>query len=88
MNKLIRYRYLVFTWYPRFIRNWADAGQLKAILAGHRAWCRQREALVPALCFDHRSLLTLRDWLQYAIYAGRRKKNELGIGNSEMKNYG
>jgi hypothetical protein len=74
-----RVAYLDEIWYPRFIQNWMEAGEVQAIAAGVKVWSDEEERLVPvsAETSSDETIRTMRDWLDYALYAYEVKKDSL-----------
>ena len=71
--------YLDDTWYPRFIVNWREDGELVAIAKEERIWSEENQKLlpVPAGSAPKESLAALNDWVTYALYAYEVKESEL-----------
>jgi hypothetical protein len=74
-----RRTYLDATWYPRFLENWRDDGELMGIAKGERIWSEKDEALIdaPPGTDPVESLKTLNDWVSYALYAYEVKEKDL-----------
>jgi hypothetical protein len=74
-----RRAYLDDIWYPRFIANWREDGELVAIAKEERIWSEEKQQLVsvPAGSEPKESLTTLNDWVNYALYAYEEKESEL-----------
>jgi DNA repair ATPase RecN len=74
-----RRQYLDDIWYPRFLSNWRDDGQLIAIAKKEKIWSAERESLIPAPrdTTEKEHLDTLNDWVNFALYAYEVKEEEL-----------
>jgi hypothetical protein len=74
-----RRTYLDDVWYPRFLENWRDNGELVAIAKGERIWSEKEEALIdtPPGTDPVESLNTLNHWITYALYAYEVKEEDL-----------
>lgn len=74
-----RRAYLDETWYPRFLNKWVEKGKLVPIAKGEVIFSEQANGLVPATpqTTPQESFLTLRDWVDYALYAYEKKEEEL-----------
>lgn len=74
-----RRAYLDDIWYPRFITNWRDEGQLVAIAKEERIWSEAKQELIYVRAGSEpmESLATLNDWLTYALYAYEEKESTL-----------
>ncbi|MDY6868948.1 MAG: hypothetical protein SVT56_13785, partial [Chloroflexota bacterium] len=59
-----RRTYLDNEWYPRFLENWRDTGQLLAIAKGEMIWSVEQNQLIstPPDAGDQETLKTLQDW--------------------------
>lgn len=71
--------YLDDVWYPRFLENWRDDGELIAIAKGEKIWSVTDEKLIltPAGSDPVEKLNTLNDWVTYALYAYELKESNL-----------
>ncbi len=76
-----RSAYLDDIWFPRFLDNWVEGGELAAIAKGEKIWSEEdsRLILTPPGSDPQESLLTLRDWVDYALYAYEVKEDSLLI---------
>lgn len=74
-----RLAYLDDIWYPRFLENWRDDGELVGIAKGERIWSESDSTLISisAESDPKESLKTLNDWVLYALYAYEIKENDL-----------
>lgn len=74
-----RIAYLDDVWYPRFIENWMEDGEVRAIAAGEKIWSADEDRLIPVTAGADpiKTERTLRDWLDYALYAYETKKDDL-----------
>jgi hypothetical protein len=74
-----RRNYIDDVWYPRFLENWRDDGELVAIAKGQRIFSEKVNRLIntPKGTDPKESLETLNDWVNFALYAYEVKENEL-----------
>lgn len=74
-----RRSYLDNEWYPRFLENWREGGELLAIAKGEKIWSVEKQQLIPTPpdATDQETLKTLQDWLDYALYAYEVKEDTL-----------
>lgn len=74
-----RRTYLDNEWYPRFLENWRETGELLAIAKGEKIWSVEQQQLIPtpSNASDQETLKTLQDWLDYALYAYEVKEDTL-----------
>lgn len=74
-----RRAYLDDVWYPRFLENWRDDGELIAIARGDKIWSVADEKLIPTPEGSDpvEKLNTLNDWVTYALYAYEVKEDSL-----------
>lgn len=71
-----RVAYLDDTWYPRFLQNWIENGELVAIAKGEKIWSDEEERLIttPPGTDPQETLRTLGDWVNFALYAYEDKE--------------
>lgn len=71
--------YLEEVWYPRFLENWRDDGELIAIARGDKIWSVDENKLIPTPAGSDpiEQLNTLNDWVTYALYAYEVKEDSL-----------
>ena len=74
-----RRAYLDDVWYPRFIANWREKGELVAIVKEKRIWSEEKKSLItiPVGSAPDESVKTLEDWLISALDEYERKESEL-----------
>lgn len=74
-----RLAYLDDVWYPKFLEEWRDDGELIAIAKGDKVWSISKEKLIstPPGTGDTEKLQTLSDWITFALYAYENKEEEL-----------
>ena len=74
-----RREYLDNVWYPRFLENWKEDGELVGIAKGERIWSEIDGKLIdtPVDSDPKESLKTLDDWVSYALYAYEVKEQKL-----------
>lgn len=74
-----RVTYLDNEWYPRFLENWMETGELTAIATGEKIWSEEKQMLIPRPpdADEKETLQTLQDWLNYALYAYETKQENL-----------
>jgi len=74
-----RVSYLNDTWYPRFLENWMERGQLVSVAKGEVIWSNEQEKLIPTPpnTDPKEAFSTLRDWVDYALYAYDVKEEAL-----------
>ena len=74
-----RTAYLNDTWYPRFLENWMERGQLVSVAKGEVIWSDEQEKLIPIPpnTDPKEAFRTLRDWVDYALYAYDVKEEAL-----------
>ena len=74
-----RRAYLDDVWFPRFLVNWREDGELVGIARGERIWSDAADDLIdtPADADPRESLDTLDDWVSFALYAYGEKEAEL-----------
>lgn len=74
-----RSEYLDNVWYPRFLKNWKESGELIAIATGEKIWSTTENSLIPTPTGTDpaENLATLNDWLTYALYAYEVKEEDL-----------
>ena len=74
-----RIEYLDELWYTRFLQNWMIKGELVAIAKGEKIWSEEEQKLIPTPPGSNpqEMLLTLRDWVDYALYAYEVKEESL-----------
>ena len=74
-----RRAYLDDVWYPRFLENWRDDGELIAIAKGEKIWSDKENKLIPTPVDSDsvEQLNTLNDWVSYALYAYEVKEGSL-----------
>jgi len=74
-----RREYLDNVWYPRFLENWKEDGELVGIAKGERIWSESDGKLIdtPVGSDPKESLKTLNDWVSYALYAYEVKEQKL-----------
>ena len=74
-----RSEYLDNVWYPRFLENWKENGELVAIAAGDKIWSTSEDTLIPtpAGTDPAENIATLNDWVAYAHCAYEDKEKEL-----------
>ena len=74
-----RRAYIDEVWYPRFIANWREDGELVAIVKEKRIWSEEKKSLItiPVGSAPDESLKTLEDWLVSALNEYERKESEL-----------
>ena len=74
-----RTAYLNDTWYPRFLENWMERGQLVSIAKGEVIWSDEQGDLIPTPpnIDPKEAFRTLRDWVDYALYAYDVKEEAL-----------
>ncbi len=74
-----RIAYLTDTWYPRFLLNWMEKGELVAIAKGEKIWSEEQEKLIPKPpdADPQETVQTLQDWVDYALYAYEVKEDVL-----------
>jgi len=74
-----RRQYLDDIWYPRFLSNWRDDGQLIAIAKKEVIFSVEQDALIstPNNTTEKEHLDTLNDWVTFALYAYETKEDEL-----------
>lgn len=60
-----RVAYLDDTWYPRFLQNWMEGGELVAIAKGEKIWSDKDSTLIetPPGTDPQETLLTLHNWV-------------------------
>lgn len=74
-----RIAYLNDTWYPRFLENWMEIGQIVSIAKGEVVWSDEKEEFIPIPPnTDPKEVLrNLQDWVDYALYAYDVKEEAL-----------
>jgi hypothetical protein len=74
-----RVSYLNDIWYPRFLENWMERGQLVSVAKGEVIWSDEQEKLIPTPpnTDPKEAFHTLRDWVDYALYAYDVKEEAL-----------
>lgn len=74
-----RRNYIDDVWYPRFLENWRDDGELVEIAKGKLIFSEKTNGLIntPTGTDPKESLETLNDWVDFALYAYEVKENEL-----------
>ncbi len=74
-----RTAYLNDTWYPRFLENWMEHGQLVSVAKGEVIWSDEQEKLIttPPNTDPKEAFRTLQDWVNYALYAYDVKEEAL-----------
>ncbi len=74
-----RRTYLDEVWYPRFLENWRQDGELVGIAKGERIWSVEAGDLIdtPPGTDAAESVATLNDWVTYALYAYEVKEQQL-----------
>lgn len=84
-----RIAYLDNEWYPRFLENWMEMGEVKEIASGQKIWSETEQRLIPkpATAGEEETLKTLQDWLDYALYAYDAKQDSLvaSLNTDEME---
>ncbi len=86
-ERAMRQAYLDDVWYPLFLRNWIDKGELWAIVFGYKVWSEAADDLVPINpgSMPEETERTWDDWKEYANYAYETKALELGLPVTERK---
>ncbi len=74
-----RLAYLDEIWYPRFLQNWMEGGELLAIAMGDKIWSEKDSNLIatPSGADPQETLIAVRDWVDYALYSYEVKENIL-----------
>ncbi len=74
-----RQQYLDDVWYPQFLSNWRDDGELVAIAKKEKVWSVKDEKLVPTPTgtTDEEHMDTLNEWVNFSLYAYEVKEEAL-----------
>lgn len=84
-----RRTYIDDVWYPRFLENWRDDGELVDIAKGKRIFSEKTNDLIntPPGTDPKDNLKTLNDWVNFALYAYEVKEEKLlkPLTDDEMK---
>ncbi len=78
-----RTAYLNDIWFPKFLKNWMKGGELVAVARGEKIWSEEKEELIqPSSSMSsndksRETLNTIRDWVDYALYAYEVKEEML-----------